>query len=88
MYQGEISKKEKKYLYTSGSKPGVLYGLAKIHKPIEIGKPYFCSILSVIGTPTCNLAKFCDWLLKPLTSNTYTVKDSLSFPFYMRWKIL
>ena len=26
-----------------------------------------------------NLAKFCDQLLKPLTSNDYTIKDSFSF---------
>ena len=30
--QGEISGKERNYLYPSGSKPRVLYGLAKIHK--------------------------------------------------------
>ena len=31
-HQGEISEKERNDLYPSGSKPGVLYGLAKIHK--------------------------------------------------------
>ena len=29
--QGEISEKERNDLYPSGSKPGILYGLAKIH---------------------------------------------------------
>ena len=29
--QGEISEKERNDLYSSGSKPGILYGLAKIH---------------------------------------------------------
>ena len=32
--QGEISEKEKNDLYPSGSKPGVLYGLAKIYKAL------------------------------------------------------
>ena len=77
--QGEISEKEKNDLYPSGSKPGVLYGLAKIDKALEDGTPFFPSILSAIGTPTYNLAKFCDQLLKPLTSNDYTIKDSFFF---------
>ena len=33
--QREISEKEKNDLYPSSSKPGVLYGLAKIHKALE-----------------------------------------------------
>ena len=39
----------------------------------------FCQILSATGTPTNNLAKFCNQLLKPLTSNDYRIKDSFSF---------
>ena len=74
--QGEISEKERNDLYPSGSKPGVLYGLAKIHKALEDGTPSFRPILSAIGTPTYNLAKFCDQLLKPLTSNDYRIRDS------------
>ena len=77
--QGEISEKERKDLSPSGSKPGVLYELAKIHKTLEDGIPSFGAILSAIGTPTYNLAKFCDQLLKPLTSNDYTIRDSFSF---------
>ena len=77
--QSEISEKERNYLYPSGSKPGVLYGLAKIHKALEDGIPSLYPILAAIGTPTYNLAKFCDQLLKPLTSNDYTIKDSFSF---------
>ena len=77
--QGEISEKEKYDLYLSGSKPGFLYELAKIHKALEDGTPYFYPILSAIRTPTNNLAKFWDQLLKPLTSNDYTIKDSFSF---------
>ena len=77
--QGETSEKEKNNLYSSGSKPGVLYGLAKIHKSLEDGTPYFSPVPSAIGTPIHNLAKFCDWLLKLLTSNDYTITDSFSF---------
>ena len=73
--QGEISEKERNDLYSSGSKPGVFYGLAEIHKALEDGILSFRRILSAIGTPTYNLAKYCDQLLKLLTSNNYTIKD-------------
>ena len=32
-----------------------------------------------MGTPTYKLAKFCDQLLKPLTNNECTIKDSFLF---------
>ena len=79
--QGEISEKEKNDLSDSNlsdSKPGVLYGLAKIHKALDDGIPSFRPIFSAIGTPTYKLAKFCDQLLKPLTNNEYTIKDYFS----------
>ena len=68
--QDEISEKERSDLYPSAFKPGVLYGLAKIHQALEDGVPI------AIGTPTYNLAKLCDQLLKSVTSNDYTIKDS------------
>ena len=77
--QSEIFEKERNDLYSSGSKPGVLYGLAKIHKALEDGIPSFRPILLTIGTPTCNLAKFCDQLLKPRTGSYYKIKDSFLF---------
>ena len=77
--QGEISEKEKNDLYPSGSKPGVLYALAKIHKALEDGIPSFHPILSAVGTPTYKLAKLFDQLLKTLTNNEYTMKDPFSF---------
>ena len=55
-----ISEKEKNDLYPLRSKPGVLYGLAKIHKALENGMPSFRPILSAIGTATYKLAKFYD----------------------------
>ena len=51
---------ENKYedLYPVGSLPGILYGCAKIHKPIKDGVPSFPPILSAIGKPTYKLSKF------------------------------
>ena len=60
-------------------KSGILYGLGKIHKALEDRIPTSRPILSAIGTPTYKLAKFCDKLLKPITTNEYTIKDSFSF---------
>ena len=75
----QISEKKYKDLHPVGSRPGILYGRAEIHKPIEDGVPPFRPILSDISTPTYKLAKFFVPLLAPLTSNEYTIKDSFSF---------
>ena len=56
-----------------------MYGSAKVHKIVTDGLPSFRSILSAIGTPTYKLAKFLVAILKPLTSNEYTIKDSFTF---------
>ena len=77
--QSKISEKDRNDLYPSDSKPGALYGLVKAHKVLEDRTPSFRRIISAIGTPTYNVAKFCDQLLKLLTSNDYKIKDSLSF---------
>ena len=45
------------------SQPGVLYGLAKVHKKVIDGYPP-----SAIGTPTYKIAKFLVPILKYLTS--------------------
>ena len=45
-----MSEKERNDLCPSGFKPGVLYGLAKIHKALEDGAQSFHPILSTIGT--------------------------------------
>ena len=70
---------KRKDLYPSGSQPNALYRLSKIHKTLEDGIPSFRPILSAIGTLTYKLAKFCGQLLKPLTNNEYTIKNSFSF---------
>ncbi len=72
---GVFTEPEYKRLCPSGSRPGRLYGVGKIHKPGCPLRP----ILSAIGTPTYALAKFLVPLLSPVTANQYTIKDSLSF---------
>ena len=74
-----IDKATYKNIKPVGSRPGVLYGLGKVHKEINNGLPPFRPILSAIGTPTYKLAKFLLPFLTPLTQNEYTVTDSFHF---------
>ena len=56
-----------------------MYRLGKIHKETPNGIPPFCPILSAIGTPTYNLAKFLLKFLTPSTANEFTAIDSFHF---------
>ena len=53
--------------------------LYKFHKDIIDNCTLFRPILSAINTPTYKLAKLLLRILKSLTSNEYTVKDSFAF---------
>ena len=64
---------------TVGSRPGILYGMGKIHQETRNGIPPFCPILPAIGTPTYKLAKFLLKFLTPSTANEFTVIDSFHF---------
>ena len=80
LYQKECpTKKEYDSIYPTESRPEILYGSAKSHKPIIDNCPSFRPILFAIGTPTYNLAKFLVPILSPLTVNEFTVHDSFSF---------
>ena len=75
----EISSEQHKDLSPSGSRPGIMYGLAKLHKIVTDGLPSFRHILSAIGTQTYKLSKFSVPILQPLTTNEYTIKESFTF---------
>ena len=62
-------------LHVSGSTPGILYGLPKIHKLLVPLRPIFAAC----GTPTYKLAKCLVPLLSSLTINQFTVKNSYEF---------
>ena len=63
------------FLFASGSLPGILYGLPKIHKQNCPIRP----ILAATGTFNYNCAKFLVPILNPLTTNAFTVKNSIEF---------
>lgn len=70
-----IDKATYDHLRVSGSQPGILYGLPKVHKTGVPMRP----ILSAIGTSGYDIAKFLLPFLTPLTSNQFTISDSFSF---------
>ena len=74
-----ISEETRRSLKPVGTRPGIMYGLCKVHKDIVENCPPFRPILSAINTPTYKLAKFLVPILKSLSSNEHTVKDSFAF---------
>ena len=55
---GKISENEYVLISPWGSRPGILYGSPKFHKPVVPNKcPNFRLILSAIGAPTHQLVK-------------------------------
>ena len=73
-------------LKPSGSQPGVLYGLCKVHKGVSAdgSPPPFRPILSAINTPSYKIAKFLTPLLSKLTKNEFVSKDSFEFARVIR----
>ena len=63
----------------SGSAPGVLYGLPKIHKKDFSSNFQFRPIFAAYKTPSFNLAKFLVPILNPFTTNEYTCTNSRHF---------
>ena len=55
---GTFSTEQYKNIKAVGSRPGILYGICKVHKTITDICPPFRPILSAIGTPSYKLAKF------------------------------
>ena len=77
-----------KSLYPQGSQPGIMCGSSKIHKPLVNGFPKLRPILSALNTGTYKRAKFFVPLLRHLTSNEFTLKDSFEFAKIIVNKIL
>ena len=76
---GALSVEQHKKIKAVGSRPGVLYGLCKVHKNIVDRCPPFRPILSAIGTPSYKIAKFLVPRMNSITSNEFTVKDTFCF---------
>ena len=76
LFKQKIIDEETKFrIRSSGSSPGVMYGLPKIHKPDTPMRP----ILSTINSHNYQVSKFLNNLLTPFIDSPYIVKDSFDF---------
>ena len=76
---GSLSMGQYKKIKAVGSRPGLLYGLCKVHEAIVDTCSPFRPILSAIGAPTYKITKFLVPVLNCLTVNEFTIKDSFEF---------
>ena len=72
-----------KKLYPSSSRPGLFFGLAKVHKLKEgmstIEHLPLRPVISNIGTATYEISKYLADMLQPLTKNQYTIDSTKHF---------
>ena len=73
--KGEISEEEKKSMRPMAAQQGRAHGLPKMHKEFD-AIPKFRSIIDTTGTPYYDVGKYLAKLLKPLTENEFSLKDS------------
>ena len=62
-------------LVPSGSSPGKIYGMVKVHKKDYPLRP----VVSMLNTPEYNLAKFLDDIIKPNIPKSFMVDSSINF---------
>ena len=78
-----MSEEIRRSLKAVRTRPGVMYWTWKVHKDVVDNCPSFWPILSTINTPIFKLTKFLVPILKPLTSNEYTTKESFALAVEM-----
>ena len=71
-------------LYATGSGPGVLYGLPKLHKPDFARKFQYRPILAAYNLASYHICKFLVPILSPLTTNEYTIENSSAFASFIQ----
>ena len=85
----KFSKKLYKKLYPSSSRPGLYFGLAKVHKlkgSTNVDQLPLRPVISNIGTATYELSKYLADLLKPLTKSEYSIDSTKDFVGRIRSK--
>ena len=74
-----ISKDVYSQLQVSGSAPGVLYGLPKVHKPDFSSQFQLRPIFAAYNSPSYSIAQYLVPILSPIAINDYSVENSYSF---------
>ena len=78
----KFTKKMYKKLYPSSSRPGLYFGLAKVHKlkgSTDVNQLPMRPVISNIGTATYELSKYLAELLRPLTKSEYSIDSTKDF---------
>ncbi len=79
----KFDQKDYERLYPSASRPGLYFGLAKVHKLTEndrnVNNLPLRPVISNIGTATYEISKYLAKLLQPLTKNEYTIDSTKDF---------
>ena len=78
----KFTKKIYKKLYPSSSRPGLYFGLAKVHKlkgSSDVNQLPMRPVISNIGTATYELSKYLAELLRPLTKSEYSIESTKDF---------
>ena len=76
---GHISQQLYNDLHASGSGPGILYGLPKVHKPLFLDNCLYRPIFAAYNVASYKISKFLVDILSPLAENKYTLKNSAQF---------
>ena len=71
-----ISQSLYEQLRTTGSGPGILYGLPKVHKPNFKSEKLYRPIFAAYNCASYNLSKYLVKILNPFAENQYTIKNS------------
>lgn len=74
-----LSTEQYEKIKAGGSRPGISYGLCKVHKAITYVSPPFKPILYAIRTPSYKLPKLFVSKLSSTAFNELTVRDYFTF---------
>ena len=77
--KGKISASDFAKLNLVGSRPGILYGLSKVHKSLVNVLPKMRPILSAIGATSYGVAEFLVSILAPITNGLFSITNSFDF---------
>ena len=86
----KFGEKDYKKLYPSSSRPGLYFGLAKVHKLKDdtrnlVDLP-LRPVISNIGTATYEISKYLAKLLQPLAKSEHTIESTKDFVTKLKGK--
>ena len=76
---GHISQDLYGKLHVTGTGPGILYGLAKVHKDNFLVNHLYRPIFAAYNCASYKISKFLVDILSPIAENQYTIKNSAHF---------